>query len=355
MLRFTLPLFLLLAPAAQARQDVQTLADGLVEAGSPGAVVMLIQNDHQQIAVAGLRLSTGEAAIEESDAWHLGSNTKAMTAVLAARLVERGLIDWDATIGDTLGDDFDRIDPVLTEATLADLLQHRSGMKANTGRVTSLAMSGLFGARDAQADRHTYLRDLLRNPAGARGDFLYSNAGYVAAAMMLEAVSGQSWEDLIQTEVFDALELVSAGFGPPQGDNPQGHRTGLGRLAPVGTNAGADNPPAMNPAGRVHMSMPDYAIFLQLVLAGARSEENDCLSRDSWQTLLTPPDGSDYAMGWGVNADGSLRHAGSNTMWFVQAVIWPQQGRIAVAGVNDGRLDEVAPRVRAVLGELVPE
>ena len=355
MLRFTLPLLMLLAPAAEARQDIQSLADGLVEAGSPGAVVMLIEDGNPQIAVSGLRQSTGEAAIEVSDAWHLGSNTKAMTAVLAARLVEQGLIDWDTTIGETLGTEFDSLDPGLAEATLADLLHHRSGMQANTGRLTTLGISSLFGARDPQADRHPYLRDVLRNPAGARGDFLYSNAGYVAAAMMLETVSGQSWEDLIRTEIFDVLGLESAGFGPPQDENPQGHRTSWGRLSPAGTDAGADNPPAMNPAGRAHMSMPDYAVFLQLVLDGARGEESDYLSQESWQTLLTPPEGADYAMGWGVNADGSLRHAGSNTMWFVQAVIWPEAGRIAVAGVNDGRLDEVAPRVRSVLSGLAPE
>lgn len=355
MLRFTLPLLMLLAPAALARQDIQELADGLVEAGSPGAVVMLIRDDNPQIAVAGLRQSTGEAAIEASDAWHLGSNTKAMTAVLAARLVERGLIGWDTTIGETLGAEFDSIHPALASATLADLLHHRSGMQANTGRLTSLAISGMFGERDPQVDRTPYLRELLRNPAGARGDFLYSNAGYVAAAMMLEAVSGQNWEELMQTEVFDVLGLESAGFGPPQGDSPQGHKSGWGGLSPVGTGAGADNPLAMNPAGRAHMSMPDYAVFLRLVLAGARGEENDYLSRESWQTLLTPPEDADYAMGWGVNADGSLRHAGSNTMWFVQAVIWPDENRIAVAGVNDGRIDEIAPRIRAVLGDLAPE
>ncbi|WP_394692712.1 serine hydrolase domain-containing protein [Hyphobacterium sp.] len=348
-------LLLLFSSAAYARQDVQALADELVEAGSPGAVVLLITSDVQLTSVAGERQAGSGDMIELNDQWHLGSNTKAMTALLAARLVERGLIAWDTTLGETLGPRFDRIDPVLADATLADLLQHRSGLQANAGRLTSLALAGILGDRDPQADRHPYLRELLRNPANNGGEFLYSNAGYVAAAMMLETVSGESWESLIQTELFDELGLESAGFGPPQGDQPQGHRTSWGRLTAVGTDAGADNPPAMNPAGRVHMSMPDYAVFLRLVMAGARGEESDYLSPESWQTLLTPPDGADYAMGWGMGADGSLRHAGSNTMWFVQAAIWPEEGRIAVAGVNEGRIDQVAPRIRGVLNQLAPD
>jgi len=355
MLRIAIALLLLSSPAALARQDVQNLADGLVEAGSPGAVVMLISDDVQLTSAAGLRQSTGEAQIELSDAWHLGSNTKAMTGILAARLVERGLIGWDTTLGETLGDQFDRIDPVLADATLADLLHHRSGMQANAGRLMSLAIAGILGERNAYDDRNPYLRELLRNPANDDGRFLYSNAGYVAAAMMLEDVSGETWEDLIQTELFDELGLDSAGFGPPEGDNPQGHRASRGRLSPVGIGAGADNPPAVNPAGRVHMSMPDYAAFLRLVMAGARGEESEYLSPESWQTLMTPPEGADYAMGWGIGADGSLRHAGSNTMWFVQTVIWPDDGRIAVAGVNEGRISEVAPRIRSVMEALAPE
>ncbi|GJL96849.1 MAG: serine hydrolase [Hyphobacterium sp.] len=352
--RIVCSLLILLSPAAVG-QDVQSLADGLVEAGSPGAVVMMIDDDVQLTSVAGLRRADEDISIDLSDAWHLGSNTKAMTAILAARLVDRGLIDWNTTLGETLGDQFDQIDPVLADATLAELLWHRAGMQANAGRLTSLAIAGILGDRDAQSDRNPYLRQLLRSPAGERGTFLYSNAGYVAAAMMLESVTGESWERLIQTELFDVLELDSAGFGPPLGDQPQGHRAGRRGLSPVGMDAGADNPPAVNPAGRVHMAMPDYAVFLRLVMSGARGEDDTYLTQASWQRLVTPPEGGDYAMGWGVGADGSLRHAGSNTMWFVQAVIWPDDGRIVVAGVNEGRIGEVAPRISAAITELAPE
>lgn len=351
MRRAILLLILIMSAPAMARQDVQALADGLVEAGSPGAVVMLITGDSQMISVAGYRTSAGEAETDFDDSWHIGSNTKAMTAMLAARLVERGVIDWETTLGERLGDRFDNIHPDLAAATLAELLQHRSGMAANAGRLTMIALSG-NGDRVPRSDRRTYLREILRDPAGDRGDFLYSNAGYVAASLMLEEAAGEAWETLIQRELFDELGLESAGFGPPPGDNPQGHRSSWGRLQPVGTGLGSDNPVAMNPAGRVHISMPDYAIFLRLVLDGARGTESDYLSPDSWTTLLMPPEGADYAMGWGVGADGSLRHAGSNTMWFLQASIWPDEQRIAVAGVNDGRINRVAPRVSRVLDEL---
>ncbi|WP_421790519.1 serine hydrolase domain-containing protein [Hyphobacterium sp.] len=355
MLRIAVLLAVITSSAVAARQDVQALADGLIENGSPGAVVMLIDGDTQLISVAGDRRSSLPSPIELEDQWHLGSNTKAMTAMLAARLVEQGAMGWDTTLGESLGERFNRIDPVLADATLAELLQHRSGMVPNAGRLTSIAISGLFGERDAARDRIPYLRELLRDPAGQRGTYLYSNAGYVAAALMMEQATGETWEALIQRELFDPLGLESAGFGPPQGEQPQGHNERGERLIPAGTGAGADNPPAVNPAGRVHMSMPDYAVFLRLVIAGARGEETEYLSAESWQALLTPPAGADYAMGWGVGEDGSLRHAGSNTMWFVQAVIWPEANRMAVAGVNEGRISVVVPEIRDVVSELSPD
>lgn len=351
MLRTITALILLVSAPALARQDVQAGADSLVDAGSPGAVVMVIEGSSQLISVAGERRAGSGGSIELDDSWHLGSNTKAMTAMVAARLVERDLINWDTTLGESLGDRFDTIHPQLAEATLADLLRHQSGMAANAGRLTMIALSG-GGVRNPQSDRHAYLRELLRNPAGERGAFLYSNAGYAAAAMMLEQASGDSWEDLIRQELFDVLDLDTAGFGPPEGDQPQGHRTSWGRLSPVGTGIGSDNPVAMNPAGRVHMSMPDYAVFLRLVAAGARGEEDEYLSPETWAVLLTPPEGANYAMGWGIGADGSLRHAGSNTMWFVQAVVWPDEHRIAVAGVNEGQVDRISPQIARIMNGL---
>ena len=67
--------------------------------------------------------------------------------------------------------------------------------------------------------------------AQAETEFLYSNAGYVIAGAMLEQVTGESWEELIRTEVFEPLGMTRAGFGAPGSadavDQPRGHRAGL--------------------------------------------------------------------------------------------------------------------------------
>ena len=351
--------------AALLLQAAEPAADAarLVEQGSPGAVVMVLDHGDPVIAAAGVRANGRAPEIEQADLWHLGSNTKAMTAVLVARLVEQGVVDWDDTVGDWLGDRVETIRPEYADATFADLMHHRSGIIANPGPITSLQLMGTDDGRDVMADRLRYAAAALdHDPGAAPGEFLYSNAGYTVAGTMLEAATGESWETLLVREVFTPLGIEHAGFGPPgptsDVDQPRGHRGGMfGGLNAVAPGASADNPPAMGPAGRVHMSMADYALWLDAVMAGARGEgDPDFLSPESWQILLTPPEGGNYAMGWGVTDEGTvLRHAGSNTMWFVQAVLWPEADRAAVAGVNEGRLDRVAPRVGEVVLGYAPE
>jgi hypothetical protein len=52
-----------------------------------------------EAAAAGARAVGSDAAVTVDDQWHIGSLTKAMTATLAAVLVERGTLDWSLTVG----------------------------------------------------------------------------------------------------------------------------------------------------------------------------------------------------------------------------------------------------------------
>ncbi|WP_158272162.1 serine hydrolase domain-containing protein [Marinicauda salina] len=330
------------------------------ETGSPGGAVLVVEDDAARVGVAGVRIRGEEPAIEPGDLWHLGSNTKAMTATLAARLVEQGAIDWDATVGDVLGEAVETIEPAYREATLADLLAHRARLPANLGAVNMVRLAGSDAGRDAAADRRRYAAWVLAaSPAAEEGEFLYSNAGYVVAGLMLETAAGEPYETLMRREVFDPLGMATAGWGPPgtrgEADQPRGHGSGLlGGLSPREPGARADNPPAMNSAGRAHMSLGDLGRFLAAHLDGARGDER-YLSEESWRRLHAPAGESGYALGWSEGEDGGLEHAGSNTMWFVKMAVWPDAGRAAAVAINDGRIEEVADPVGRAVDEFAPD
>ena len=341
---------------AQA-QSAADIADQLRnDSGAPAAGVAHLSSDlTRQIAVSGVRSTRHDAPVERDDLWHLGSNTKAMTATLAARLVEAGVVRWDNTISEMLSNTDLEIHPDFASATLEDLLHHRSGLPANIGLMSTIAMMGADDARDVRADRLNYARQLLsKAPSQPRGQFVYSNASYTIASLALEQVADQAYETLMQREVFEPLGMDSAGWGPPgvvdANDQPRGHRGRIfGGLRAMEPNETADNPPVINAAGRAHMSLDDVLDFLQAHLL---AEDGPYLSEDSWSRLHAPVGEERYAMGWGVGPNGELGHSGSNTMWLIQAEIDPTTRSARVAVVNSGVLGRVSEPVDAALAAL---
>ena len=281
-------------------------------AGIPGLAAVVLRGD-QIVAqgAVGVRAAGSPQAVTIEDRFHLGSDTKAMTATLLARLVEEGKLKWDTTVGEVFTGRVDPIDPAWRGVTLDQLLTHRAGAPAN------LDADGLWGRlwqrKGTPAEQRLELvRGVLaRPPIHAPGTaYTYSNAGYAIAGAMAEAVTGRAWEELMTEKLFQPLGLTTAGFGAPgtpgQLDQPLGHTAG-GQAVPVGPNA--DNPPAIGPAGSVHMSVPDWAKFVALHLRGDGANPHSApslLSAESFAHLHRPADGpgEHYAAGWLVTHRG---------------------------------------------------
>jgi D-alanyl-D-alanine carboxypeptidase len=315
----------------------------LAQTSAPGAGMAVLRGGQVTQAVGGLRALGQSTPVADADRWHIGSNTKAMTAMLVARLAEAGVVRWDDTVGGILGLVVTTIDPAYQDATYADLLHHRAGLTANIGLWSTLQMVGSLALRDMRQDRLDYAQEVLASaPEVAPGAFLYSNAGYVVAGLMLQVTTGQIWEDLIRDHVFAPLGIKSAGFGAPGTANilgqPRGHKLGLlGGLSAMEPGPKADNIPALGPAGRVHIDLADMMRFL----AAQAARDTAFLSRESWLLLHGPAGGGDYAMGWRVSERGHLAHNGSNTMWFARMQIDPATGNAVFLVVNRGDADHI--------------
>jgi CubicO group peptidase (beta-lactamase class C family) len=152
---------------------------------------------------------------------------------------------------------------------------------------------------------------------------------------------------LMRERLFEPLGLKSAGFGEPATagvvDQPWGHRGYVAPFQPIPPGPDADNPPAIGPAGTVHLSVADFARYTRWHVAGARGE-GWLLSPESFEKLHTPPPEQKYAMGWAVTsrrwAGGTtLMHQGENEMFY--AVMWlgPGENTAFVAVCNaDGAM-----------------
>src|SRR5205085_1080935 len=78
------------SPGLQAFLDSTRIARGL-----PALGVAIVTSDSIVVAVSGIRRMGDTARIAPNDRFHLGSNTKAMTATMIARLVGAGVVRWD--------------------------------------------------------------------------------------------------------------------------------------------------------------------------------------------------------------------------------------------------------------------
>ena len=273
----------LLAPICQ-RRDLPAMA---------GAVVT--SQGLQVLGAVGVRKRGTDVPVTTNDLWHLGSDTKAMTATLAALLVERGKLRWDSTVTEVFPDLAPDFHPDFKAVTLRHLLAHRAGVVPNLNWAR-IARRGTLQEQRLEAVKE----GLSRKPRSAPGSaYLYSNLGYVIAGAMIERVTDRSWEELMRKEIFAPLKMTSAGFGglgaPGEIDQPWGHLSG-GK--PVKDHGPAvDNPPVIGPAGTVHCPLPDWAKFIADQLRGLRGEPG-LLKPESYQALAKPTFGGDYALGW---------------------------------------------------------
>lgn len=324
-----------------------------------GAVIATPEDGIVALAVTGDRARGGDP-IRPGDTWHIGSNTKMLTALAWARLVEAGSARWGMTLAEIF--EGEELHAGWREVTIEDLLSHRSGAAPNPG--TGWTLGAMMSRAPVETQRGQLVSATLKKaPAGERGAFTYSNLGYIIAGRAIELQAGRSagLEGQTFEQVMQALVIAKApagagegfGFGPPP-KGIQGHKQGMfGKLSPAGFGAGADNPSAFASAGTAHITLRGHALLLLPFLDGPGA-----LPEAMRTKLMTPyPDaGSDYALGLGVQKgkDGKpvYLHAGSNTMWLSQVVISPEAGAVIIINTNQAGPDADAA-IRELTGNLL--
>src|SRR5262245_5099208 len=84
------------------------------------AVAAAVVQDGKIVAAgaAGTRRAGADLPVTLHDRFHLGSDTKAMTALLAGMLVEAGQLRWEATIAELLPEAAEKMDAGLRRVTV---------------------------------------------------------------------------------------------------------------------------------------------------------------------------------------------------------------------------------------------
>jgi CubicO group peptidase (beta-lactamase class C family) len=335
-------LIFLAATSTSAPGMAQTSLDTLLDPylsryGLPAIAAAVVKNGKIIAAGAvGTRRTGFEVPVTIHDRFHLGSDTKAMTALLAAMFVEEGKLRWDSTIAEVFPELADTMDLGLRDVTLVQLLSHTGGLPSDNETFGKLIDESLSQEGNLDALRYWLLRQWsgqsLASKPGVK--FAYSNMDYVIVGAMIERVGKKTWDELITDRVFKPLMLNTAGLGCQSSlgriDAPLGHAIINGKPRAFLAGPNGDNPPIIGPAGIAHMSILDFARWAGWN-AGEGKRGPHLVKPETMRKLHRPvismplkkdaapgtPSHGGYALGWGeVSVDWApaplLYHGGSN-------------------------------------------
>lgn len=316
-------------------------------------------------AVGTRRVGT-DNPVTVHDRFHIGSDGKAMTVLIAAQFIQQGRLRWDTRLEEVYPELTATMDAGLRTVTLTQIMSHTSGLPADTP-----AIDDLLGQAMQQADinldamRHWVVQQWAPKPLVTRpGEaWAYSNLGYLILGAVLERVSGRTWEELMVSHVFDPLQLRSAGFGPQSSlgrvDAPLGHRLVDGKPVALLAGPNGDNPAILGPAGTAHLSLMDFAAWANWQVGEGRRGPAlvpPAIMRKMHARVADMPVQKDaatgtpgsvkasdmgYGLGWGLLTlsyakDPFLFHGGSNGLNYALIMLQPRHDFAMVMVTNIG-------------------
>ena len=238
-----------------------TVARILKDFEVPGIGLAVVKDGRVVVAKGyGVRRIGEPAPVDARTLFGIASNTKVFTATALGLLVEEGKIAWDAPVINYLPW-FAMYDPFVTrEMTVRDLLVHRSGLGLGEGDL-------LFWPPSTYTRKEIVRRLRYMKPATSfRSAYAYDNLLYSVAGEVVEAVSGQVWEDFVAERILAKVGMTGTNVrhsAAASGGNVAATHAkveGVVRVVKPSTN---DN---TNPAGGINSSAEDMAKWMLALL-----------------------------------------------------------------------------------------
>jgi D-alanyl-D-alanine carboxypeptidase len=293
----------------------------------PAVAVTILNTDKIYLTeLQGIRIHGKNNEISIDDYFHIGSCSKSILAVIAAKLIEENKIDWNTS--------FFEVYPELKESslndylniTLEDLFLCRAGIMAYTSG------DEIFPKLDSTSQniRYDFAKWLIQQKPASKThenkfEFLYSNAGYTMASLMLEKVSGMSYYELIKSYINEEMGIETIIGFPNHSDpnQPWGHiisKSGIEIFEPDNTYI---IPELLMPAGDLSMKTLGFAKYIQLSLQGLKGKDS-FIKADSYKYVHFGHKGFSIGVGNGEMSGISFSGIdGSAGTFFCRAILVP--------------------------------
>lgn len=340
--------------AVRGRPDTTyALADRLRRYGVPSVSLAVIENGGLAWARAYGTLDSGGAPIDTNTLFQAGSISKAITAVAALRLVDRGVLRLDDDVNQRLvswkvpASDLTKARPV----TLRGLLTHSAGFNVPSfpgyvaGTPVPTPLQVLQGAPPANTPP-------VRVEVAPGTEWRYSGGGISVVQQLIVDATGRPFDEVLRETVF-----TPAGMSHTVAEQP---------LSPSRANSAATGHSGGRPisgrwniypeiaAAGVWSTAPDLARFGISVLRAIRGERGSVLEPKTAREMVTRQSG-DWGLGFALGAlpgdSLTVGHDGSTVGYVARVVVLPATGQ-GIAIMTNGESEAlIAEIMRAVAKE----
>jgi len=238
---------------------------------------------------------------ELTDRFHIGSNTKAITAFIAATLIKEKKLSWDTKFFNLFPELKKNARHIYDNITLGDLVSFRGKLPSYTYTFDKPTRKEIKGSPSMQR-YHLAKYFLSQDPMREENGLTPSNVDYILAGLMLEKASGKSYKALV-TNLGKSLGIKFHFDYPNSSDVQQtwGHDTEMHPIPPA-------NLYKLNwllSAGNINISLVDYVKFIRMQLRGIKGQES-LLTKNEFDYLLfgLPV----FSMGWFNKVDDNSKN-----------------------------------------------
>ena len=289
------------------------ISSKMKELGIPGAALVIVQGD-QIVHLKSFGVADGSGRlVTPQTPFFTGSTGKSFTSLAIMQLVEAGKIKLDAPVQTYLP--WFRV----ADQDASKLITVRQLLNQVSGLPTAIGQEQLTITDDSTSAIENNVRALanveLIAPPGER--YEYSNANYVTLGMIVQAVSGQSYETYVKEHIFKPLDMQNS-FTSKTEAQQDGLAVGFQKW--FGIPVASPNLPFSRgslPAGKLNMSIEDFGHYLIAQLNDGNYQGLSVLSPGGIAELHHPdiqmPNSTDfYGMGWEVQQYQNVQVIGHN-------------------------------------------
>jgi CubicO group peptidase (beta-lactamase class C family) len=174
----------------------------------PGVAVGVVSGDEDHVVCHGVTSIEDPLAIDSDTLFQIGSTGKTYTGTAIMRLVEQGVVDLDASVRTYVPELQLKDEQVARDVTVLQLLNHTAGWDGD--------LFDDMGEGDDALERYVVRMATIEQVTPLGATVSYNNASLGLAGLLIQRVTGKTYEQAVVELVLEPLGLQRSMFPPKQ-------------------------------------------------------------------------------------------------------------------------------------------